>query len=458
MADLSQIKLPNNVVYDLKDAKARYPNDLIVGAQTQATNRWIGVAPFFNLSDGQSITYWLPYPSTGDVTLRLVLASGSMTEEFPCYYSGATRLSNQYPAGNIIRLTYRVNVSISGSGSYTGWWADANYNASLTWDTTGESDDMLMMRDSSGDWVPIASSTSTLTDPNKIASTAAFELNSPLILVSSAYDALTSGDIVYWSNSGIADARYSFNVTKAVGQLTPHAPLYLVGSISSSDGLFHLDSTWWTQTPNDQTKIYILVGEDYDSDGTNIRFLLYNENTWYTYDGTNLNPFSLTSLSCNYGVCSTSASTQLKVVSIPGVTVLHSGLKITVKFTNAQTYNGTPQLNVNGLGAIQINRNGTTAGLRYQWLAGEIIDLVYDGTSWTEVNGGIASTTYYGATKLSSSLTSTSTALAATPSAVKSVNDKIETRVPTPPTTQGNYTLSCTVASDGTATYQWITS
>jgi hypothetical protein len=54
----------------------------------------------------------------------------------------------------------------------------------------------------------------------------------------------------------------------------------------------------------------------------------------------------------------------------------------------------------------------------YMWSAGEVLDFVYDGTNWVAVDGAIATTTYYGVTKLSSSTTSSSASMAATPAAV----------------------------------------
>lgn len=124
-----------------------------------------------------------------------------------------------------------------------------------------------------------------------------------------------------------------------------------------------------------------------------------------------------------YGTSSTAAATQTKAVTISGITALTTGLGIRVKFDNAQTYNGQAKLDLNSLGAVNIVRNGTTATTQYEWKAGEVIDFVYDGTSWVIVDGATASTTYYGVTKLSSSTSSTSTTLAATASAVKAAYD-----------------------------------
>ena len=82
-----------------------------------------------------------------------------------------------------------------------------------------------------------------------------------------------------------------------------------------------------------------------------------------------------------YGVCSTAAATQEKAVTISGISELADGQQIRVKFTNAQNYSGTPTLNVNSLGAKSIQRCIGTDATQGEWLAGEYIDLVYDGTN-----------------------------------------------------------------------------
>ena len=103
-------------------------NDTIVGTQTAATAAWTGVASFSQLTDGQQITYWLPYASTGAATLALTLSDGSVTDAVPCYYGGTARLSTQYGMGNALHLTYRENVTLFSINIPEGWWADANYN------------------------------------------------------------------------------------------------------------------------------------------------------------------------------------------------------------------------------------------------------------------------------------------------------------------------------------------
>ncbi len=107
----------------------------ISGTQTAATGSWSGIAPFSELTDGQKILYWLPYAGSGNATLNLTLSTGMKTGAIACYYGGATRITTHYPAGSMIRLTYRKEVSIAGSATkYTGWWADANYDSGNTFD------------------------------------------------------------------------------------------------------------------------------------------------------------------------------------------------------------------------------------------------------------------------------------------------------------------------------------
>lgn len=102
----------------------------IMGTQTTATGLWTGNAPTINaLYNGLSIRYWLPFNGSGNASLNLTLANGTQTGNVACYWKGTYRLTTHYQAGVVITLTYMSNVQISGAGSYTGWWADADYYA-----------------------------------------------------------------------------------------------------------------------------------------------------------------------------------------------------------------------------------------------------------------------------------------------------------------------------------------
>ena len=154
-----------------------------------------------------------------------------------------------------------------------------------------------------------------------------------------------------------------------------------------------------------------------------------------------------------YATSATAAGTAAKVAhTLNGDFKLVTGAMVRVKFTNANSYNGTATLNVDGTGATSIARVGTTLTTRYYWTAGEVVDLVYDGTNFVMSAKGTASTTYYGLVKLTTSATSTSTSLVTTASCVDA---KIAAKVPAAPSTAGTYRLTCTVDSGGAATYSW---
>lgn len=99
--------------------------------------------------------------------------------------------------------------------------------------------------------------------------------------------------------------------------------------------------------------------------------------------------------SFRYGECSTGASTAAKVVTLsPALTELKTGEVIFVKFTNANSV-ANPSLNVNGLGAKNIRRYGSTSpstSAASSWNAGSVVALVYDGSYWQMV--GWINTTY----------------------------------------------------------------
>ncbi len=152
----------------------------------------------------------------------------------------------------------------------------------------------------------------------------------------------------------------------------------------------------------------------------------------FVFDGTN---FVLSDGGTNipknmwYGTCATSGSTTAKIVNTStGDFSLKTGNMVRVLFNNATTSTLT-SLAVDGTAAIYVASAAGSADSSYRWNSGEVVDFVYDGTNYVMSDGGIASTTYYGATKLSSSTSSTSTSLAATPSAVKSAYDLANSKV-----------------------------
>lgn len=98
----------------------------------------------------------------------------------------------------------------------------------------------------------------------------------------------------------------------------------------------------------------------------------------------------------HFGTCSIAAGTAAKTVSVTaGTPTLEAGLRVTVKFSNANTAS-TPTLNVNSLGAKNIFHNGAqiTTGANKALLAGTV-EFIYDGTQWQLVGNYIDTNTTY---------------------------------------------------------------
>ena len=141
-----------------------------------------------------------------------------------------------------------------------------------------------------------------------------------------------------------------------------------------------------------------------------------------------------------YGTCSTAAATTEKVVATAnGDFELETGNIIYVLFTYASCVNAT--LNVDGKGAKAIKIVGNNNVSTYHWALNEVVGFAYDGTYFRMLDGQVATTTYYGVTKLSSSTSSTSTTAAATPSAVKAAYDLANSKQD-PATTLSGYGIT----------------
>lgn len=89
-----------------------------------------------------------------------------------------------------------------------------------------------------------------------------------------------------------------------------------------------------------------------------------------------------------YGICTETAATVAKTVSITGVTSLYVGLTIKVRFSYGNTAN-LPTLNVNGLGAVTIvDQTLQQPNALYPFMpgAGYIVEFTYAGGYWVYTN------------------------------------------------------------------------
>lgn len=129
-----------------------------------------------------------------------------------------------------------------------------------------------------------------------------------------------------------------------------------------------------------------------------------------------------------YGTCSTSADTSTKVVTVSDGWDWNDGNILFVLFTYANDTTGV-KLSINEESkTVSINANSTAS--QYHWKAKNVVCFMYNATSdkMIIVHGGTATTTYYGTTKLSDSVSSTSSSVSATPNAVKQAYDLANSR------------------------------
>lgn len=135
MATISQLRLPNNTIYDIKGSIHS-----VIGTQTTATGSWTGALTSVNsLYDGLTIAYYLPYAGSGNATLNLTLPSGQ-TGAVNCYLNGNTRLTDEYEKGSVIYLTYFAAGSIKVNGVSTTdnrWIAQADFGSTSDGQTAG---------------------------------------------------------------------------------------------------------------------------------------------------------------------------------------------------------------------------------------------------------------------------------------------------------------------------------
>ena len=220
--------------------------ELIVGTQTASTGAWTGVASFSELKDGQQIVYWLPYAGSGNASLNLTLANGTTTGAKNCYYSGSTRLTTHYAAGNAIHLTYRVNANVNGT-DYTGWWADANYDSNYY--------DRIRFNNAIVAKTAISASRLIVGDSGSI-----FDVDKPILWAASAIAASATATTNYLSYPSCTLRNNAGSSWAA----TQYATLYLAGTLLGNSFVVASEN-WLTTAPANESLTYIALGYMYST-------------------------------------------------------------------------------------------------------------------------------------------------------------------------------------------------
>ncbi|MBR2182963.1 MAG: hypothetical protein IJ858_06025 [Acidaminococcaceae bacterium] len=247
--------------------------EYIVGTQTATTGAWTGVSEDTSLYDGKLILYFLPCAGSGSATLNLTLADGTQTGAIPVYIGASgvngTRMTTHFAVktqGAPMLLAYDAKNNVWCNMQY---WSDSNtYDRTLLNDvrvtagTNGIFNYGLVMQRPDGTWESLT--TSGGTGGTKAKNTHGFLFDK--VWRYSYSNNITSGNLTtndYLYDCTQLDLRYSTNCNQT---LTVNKPVYLVGTVNN-DGLFYLDTPWWTQTLPDTEdgKVYIYLGDTYNA-------------------------------------------------------------------------------------------------------------------------------------------------------------------------------------------------
>lgn len=138
-----------------------------------------------------------------------------------------------------------------------------------------------------------------------------------------------------------------------------------------------------------------------------------------------------------FATCSTSASTTTKTIVLADSIDTFSlvpGHTLRILFSYGNTTSSQVKFTCTGaftdIKAYSVYCDGSTySNLYYMWQANEVVDFVYDGTRFIMVDGAKADTGNYGLVKLTSSTSSSSTALGAHIGAFSAAVTKYQNRV-----------------------------
>lgn len=227
-------------------------SEVIVGTQTGTTASWTGVASFSSLEDNQQITYWLPQTSAANATLNLTLAGGGTTGAKPLYYGGTSRLGTHYPAGSVVHLTYRKNVTIGSTTIAEGWWADANYDSNNY--------DRIRLNNNIKAKSAITNSRLIVGDSGgyfHLAAGSSFDIDKPILWAASDIAANGSGSNNYLSMPSCTIR----NNTSSGWTATQNLTLYLVGVLSGNKFIVDSTTPFTTNLPTaENSQYYISLG------------------------------------------------------------------------------------------------------------------------------------------------------------------------------------------------------
>ena len=233
-----------------KFKKTEHNIPFVKGTQTASTNLWTGTCSDLDeITEGQSIKYYLPYAGTSTAATLTLTLSGGDSVTYPVRSRGTTSITTHFSAGSVMLLTF-----------YDGYWQahpwyDSNTVSQVRVDSLRPTANgstiyggQLVLRDGDGIYRSITNSRATGTTKTCFSGT----IDDPTeIYYYSSTTAVASGSQVASSVMFEAHAAIDFRYSSNSGQtLTAYKPVYLIfNRIAKGDSeTFSLKSDgWYTQ-------------------------------------------------------------------------------------------------------------------------------------------------------------------------------------------------------------------
>ncbi|MDV3427477.1 MAG: hypothetical protein LIR50_10630 [Bacillota bacterium] len=360
---------PEDTQADIDTALAQSV-EYIIGTQTAATGTWTGNSIDKELKVGKTIAYKLPYAGSGNASLVLTLADGSVTNAIAIYLN-TTRVTTHFGAGAIINMTY--------DGTY--WRASSIPNTNNV-DRTQYGIALAASEAIAAARIAVLGTNGKL----HLLNTTAFDITCPPLYVGTAYSAdnVTAGT-TRTSNYRYWGSVFNYTNTHSIADAVAGKPIYIVGTLNGN--IFTPNSTVLTCTePTTENGLYYMRLGTMSTTTNGVLemdhpiYIFYN-GSFITIEKAEAEKAQDLATAV-YGTCSTAAETAAKSVVCDNF-ILFNGARIQITFTYANTAS-VPTLNVNNTGAksIYINKSVVSASNQLLWSAGSKMEFVYDGTGW----------------------------------------------------------------------------
>ena len=214
----------------------------VVSTQSANASAWTGsTTELESITTGTQILFNLRVaPSSSNTTLNLTLSGGTTTGAKNVYYSGTTRLNNQYPINSMIPLVY----------DGTSWYVASPYTNTNTYDRVLHASAVTCNPTSTGIGIYVGD----YSGYHKLSAGTTFDINYPPLYMSDSTTGLSTTTAMYEVYPDV-----SLTSNKSGISLTSKSMAYIVGTLAGNT--FTVDSAVFAMAPTlPDDKLYIPVG------------------------------------------------------------------------------------------------------------------------------------------------------------------------------------------------------